>query len=69
MNAGLINDLLSYLRELYSSNEGCTNTSSDGEPCIQCRERAKVINELETILTAQLGEATIKDWKEVSGIK
>lgn len=39
-----------YIEELESTNAECARPMEDGEPCVQCRERERVILRLRGIL-------------------
>lgn len=49
----LSSDLCCYIEELYSISRVCERPTADGEKCVQCREKERVIDRLRSILLAE----------------
>jgi hypothetical protein len=67
----LASAVLNYINNLKLLSQECTNLGSDGEKCVQCRERLKVVDELERILlrNSLVTQKDIDQTAELSGVR
>lgn len=54
-------DIFNYIEELYCISRVCERPTIDGEKCVQCREKERVINRLKAMLLQHYEETPYRE--------